>query len=82
MTDIFVTFPTIHEETMFASIVALSFGAPILSTEEVEAPYVTENNAGFIIDYNLDEAVEKLLLIAKNLDFYSLLHLILETKYL
>lgn len=50
--DVFTAFPTLYEETMLASIEALSVGTPILVSQEADVPYVQDAGAGFIIDFS------------------------------
>ncbi len=58
--DVFIGVPTMIEETMLSSLEALSCGTPVLLSREADAPYVEEDGAGRIIEFELDEAVEAL----------------------
>ena len=71
LADIFIAFPLIYEESMLASIEALSCGLPLLLSKEADVPYIQEKKAGYIITYDLKRAVEKISDIHKNLDNFS-----------
>ena len=63
LADVFLGFPTIYEETMLASIEALSCGNPAIVSREADMPFVQEEGAGFVIDFSVYSAVEKIKLI-------------------
>jgi len=71
LADIFIAFPLIYEESMLASIEALSCGLPLLLSKEADVPYIEEKKAGYIITYDLERAVEKVSNIQTNLDLFS-----------
>lgn len=58
--DVFVGVPTMFEETMLASLEALSCGTPLLLSREADAPYIEEERAGRIIDFDLETAMAAL----------------------
>ena len=70
LADLFLGFPTIDEETMLASVEALSCGTPILVSREADIPYVEEEEAGFVIDYSIESAVDRMQRIADALDLF------------
>ena len=57
MADVFLGFPTIVEETMLSSVEALGQGTPVLLSREADMPYVENEGAGFVIDFDMDAAV-------------------------
>ena len=56
---------------MLASIEAMSCGTPIVVSREADAPYIEEQGAGIIIDYDLESAVDALSTIAGRLEFFQ-----------
>ncbi len=70
LADLFLGFPTIDEETMLASVEALSIGTPILVSREADIPFVQEEDAGFVIDFSIVTAVERMQRIADNPSLY------------
>ena len=58
LADVFLGFPTIYEETMLASVEALSCGTPILVSKEADIPFVEEEGAGFVVDYHVETTVK------------------------
>jgi glycosyltransferase involved in cell wall biosynthesis len=70
LADLFLGFPTIDEETMLASVEALSCGTPILVSREADIPFVEEEWAGFVIDFTVDVAVDRILRISNKLDSF------------
>jgi len=64
--DLFVGFPTIYEETMLSSVEALCCGIPLLVSKEADIPFVESENAGFVIDYTVEEAVRCMLKVSLN----------------
>ncbi|MFN3930134.1 MAG: glycosyltransferase [Brevundimonas sp.] len=54
--DVFIGVPTMFEETMLASLEALSCGTPLLLSREADAPYIEEERAGRVIDFDLETA--------------------------
>lgn len=69
--DIFVGFPTIYEETMLSAVEALSCGTPVLLSREADMPFVEEENAGFVIDFDIDLAKKRLMTIIEKQKFYE-----------
>ncbi len=67
LSDIFLGFPTIFEETMLASIEALACGTPIIVSREADMPFVEEEQAGRVIDFQVASAVETMLAFAQDL---------------
>ena len=65
--DVFLGFPTIYEETMLASLEALSCGTPIIVSREADAPYVEDAGAGFVIDFSVERAVACMLAVLSSL---------------
>ncbi len=70
MSDVFLGFPTIFEETMLSSVEALSCGTPMVVSREADIPFVEEAGAGFVIDFSVDAAVDRMLRIAADLPGY------------
>ncbi len=64
LADMFLGFPTIYEETMLASVEALSCGTPVLVSREADVPFVEEESAGFVIDFTIEVASERIHRIA------------------
>lgn len=64
LADLFVGFPTIEEETMLASVEALSCGTPILVSREADIPFVEQGGAGFVIDFSVEEAADRISRVA------------------
>ena len=58
--DIFIGAPTMFEETMLSSLEALSCGTPLFLSREADAPYVEEDGAGRVIDFEPELALEVL----------------------
>src|SRR5260370_21071604 len=69
--DLFMAFPTIYEETMLASVEALSCGTPVLLSREADAPYLEELNAGRVIDFTVEAAVGALTDMLSNLGTFQ-----------
>jgi glycosyltransferase involved in cell wall biosynthesis len=65
--DIFLGLPTIYEETMLASLEALSCGTPIIVSREADIPYIEDANAGFVIDFSIEQVVQCMLKITSDL---------------
>jgi len=57
LADIFCAFPVIQEETMLASLEALSAGTPVLVSTEADIPYVEDRGAGAVIAFDEARAV-------------------------
>ena len=58
ISDLFLAMPTIFEETMLASVEALSCGTPIIVSKEADIPFVDEGKAGFVLEYDLNSTTE------------------------
>lgn len=54
----FVITPRFYEETSLATLEALSFGVPVIVTQQAEIPYLEEYKAGYVIDNN-SEMIQK-----------------------
>ena len=68
LADVFLGFPTIFEETMLASIEAMACGTPIVVSREADIPYVEEERAGRVIEFDVRRAVEAMEVVTRNLD--------------
>lgn len=66
LSDLFLGFPTIYEETMLASVEALSCATPVLVSREAHMPFVEDEGAGFVIDFTQNAAVAAMRCIAKS----------------
>jgi glycosyltransferase involved in cell wall biosynthesis len=58
LADLFLGFPTIHEETMLASVEALSCGTPVLVSSEADIPFVEAAGGGFVVEFSVARAAE------------------------
>jgi glycosyltransferase involved in cell wall biosynthesis len=58
LSDVFLGFPTMFEETMLASIEALACGTPIIVSREADVPFVEEEGAGRVIDFSVETAIQ------------------------
>lgn len=58
--DYFVFTPTYYEETSLATVRALSFGLPVLTTPQAELPWLDEYVAGYTVVNQIDLIVDKL----------------------
>jgi glycosyltransferase involved in cell wall biosynthesis len=56
LADIFLGFPTIFEETMLASIEAMACATPIVLSREADIPFVENEQAGLVIDFDVRKA--------------------------
>lgn len=54
----FVMTPRFYEETSLATLEALSFGVPVIVTQQAEIPYLEEYKAGYVINNN-SEIIQK-----------------------
>ena len=50
--DVFIGVPTMFEETMLSSLEALACGTPVFLSREADAPYVEEERAGRVVDFD------------------------------
>lgn len=64
--DLFVFTPTYYEETSLATVRALSFGLPVLTTHQAELPYLDEYAAGVTVLAELDAVVKSLTELLQN----------------
>jgi glycosyltransferase involved in cell wall biosynthesis len=64
LADVFLGFPIIFEETMLSSVEALSCGTPVLVSREADVPFVETGGAGFVIEFSIAAAVDRLSTIA------------------
>ncbi len=58
LADLFLGFPTIFEETMLASLEAMACGTPIVVSREADVPFVEEERAGLVIDFDVRSTAE------------------------
>lgn len=77
LSDIFMGFPTIYEETMLASLEALSCGTPVIVSNEASIPFLVNNRSGFVIEYSIQNAIEAINSIIEKLDYFQINALIL-----
>jgi len=71
LADIFLGFPTIYEETMLASIEAMACATPILVSREADIPFVEEERAGMVIDFDVRTAAEAMALMTQDLGSFQ-----------
>jgi len=57
LSDVFLGFPTIFEETMLASVEALTCGTPIIVSREADIPFVEREGAGRVLDFDVRAVV-------------------------
>ena len=67
LADVFLGFPTIFEETMLASIEAMACATPIVVSREADIPFVENEQAGLVIDFNVRTAAVAMGTITDNL---------------
>ena len=67
LADAFLGFPTIFEETMLASIEAMGCATPIVLSREADIPFVQNERAGLVIDFDVPTAAEAMATLAGNL---------------
>jgi glycosyltransferase involved in cell wall biosynthesis len=67
LSDMFLGFPTIYEETMLSAVEALGCGTPVLVSREADMPFVQEGGAGFVIDFSIEQALVHMTAIASDL---------------
>ncbi len=70
LSDCFVGFPTIFEETMLASVEALRCGTPVLVSKEADIPYV-DGKAGAVIEFSPQRGAEELKRIVQQIGNYQ-----------
>jgi glycosyltransferase involved in cell wall biosynthesis len=71
LADVFLGFPTIFEETMLASIEAMACATPIIVSREADIPFVEEERAGLVIDFEVRTAAEAMAAITQDPDFFQ-----------
>jgi glycosyltransferase involved in cell wall biosynthesis len=70
--DYFIITSTFYEETSLASLEALSVGKPVITTPEVELPYLDEYKAGYQAESNVKDISNKIeQIIEMDYDFIS-----------
>lgn len=67
LADVFLGFPTIFEETMLASVEAMACGTSILISREAGIPYVEEEQAGLVIEFDVRTAAAAMAAITQGL---------------
>ena len=67
LADIFLGFPTIFEETMLSSVEALACGTPLVVSREADIPFVAEQSAGMVIDFDVPTAAAAMANVRDNL---------------
>jgi glycosyltransferase involved in cell wall biosynthesis len=68
LADVFLGFPTIFEETMLASMEAMACGTPIVVSREADIPHVEKEQAGLVIDFDVQTATRAMDHIIQGLD--------------
>ncbi len=71
LADVFLGFPTIFEETMLASIEALACATPVVVSREADIPYVENEQAGLVIDFDVRRAAEAMGSITERLGSFQ-----------
>lgn len=71
LADIFLGFPTIYEETMLASIEAMACATPIIVSREADIPFVEEERAGLVIDFDVRTAAKAMAAITQDLGSFQ-----------
>lgn len=71
LADAFLGFPTIHEETMLASVEAMACATPILVSREADIPFVEEERAGMVIDFDVRTAAETMAVMTQDLGSFQ-----------
>lgn len=64
--DWFVFTPNHYEETSLAAVRALSFGLPVITTPQAELPWLDERQAGYTIQNEVSDLVDKLTEVLPN----------------
>lgn len=64
--DYFVFTPTYYEETSLATVRALSFGLPVLTTPQAELPWLGAYQAGYTVQNEVAAIVDKLTEVLPN----------------
>jgi glycosyltransferase involved in cell wall biosynthesis len=71
LSDVFLGFPTMFEETMLASIEAMACGTPIIVSREADVPFVEEEGAGRVIDFSIVAAVQAMSAVVTELPSFQ-----------
>ncbi len=71
LADAFLGFPTIYEETMLASIEAMACGTPIVVSREADIPFVEEERAGLVIDFDVPTAAKAMAAVIGDLSAFQ-----------
>ena len=71
LADVFLGFPTIFEETMLASVEAMACATPIVVSREADIPFVAEERAGLVIDFDVRTAAEAMAEICSDLSAFQ-----------
>jgi len=71
LADLFLGFPTIFEETMLASLEAMACGTPIIVSREADVPFVEEERAGHVIDFDLSTSARAMTDVMDNLPMFQ-----------
>jgi glycosyltransferase involved in cell wall biosynthesis len=71
LADTFFGFPTIYEETMLASVEAMACATPILVSREADIPFVEEERAGMVIDFDVRTAAEAMAVMTQDLGSFQ-----------
>lgn len=71
LADVFLGFPTIYEETMLASIEAMSCATPIIVSREADIPFVGGERAGLVIDFDVRTAVGAMAVMTRDLGSFQ-----------
>ncbi len=71
LADLFLGFPTIFEETMLASLEAMACGTPIIVSREADVPFVEEERAGHVIDFDPSTAARAMASVIDNLQMFQ-----------
>lgn len=64
LSDVYLGFPTIYEETMLAAVESLSCATPVVVSREADMPFVEQEGGGFIIDYTVAGAAHAIARVA------------------
>jgi glycosyltransferase involved in cell wall biosynthesis len=72
LADLFLGFPTIFEETMLASLEAMACGTPVIVSKEADVPFVDDEQAGHIIDFDPATAAKAMTDVINNLQAFQI----------
>jgi len=71
LADVVLGFPTIYEETMLSSVEAMACGTPLIVSREADVPYVVEEGAGLVIDFDVRKAAEAMAVVVQDLSAFQ-----------